>query len=88
MHRVYPGRPPQCLELGGEQVLARPGALAAHHVQEAIEIVLGASEDEDRRRMLGLVELLRRLATEAGARARAAAPRFRRSAEPRRRARR
>jgi hypothetical protein len=48
--------------------VAAAGPLAAHHVQEAIEIVLGASEDEDRRRLLGLVELLRRLATEAGAR--------------------
>ena len=46
---------------------ASAGALAAHGVQIAIEEILGAADDNDRRRLLGLVDLLRRLAVEADA---------------------
>lgn len=41
------------------------GPLHAHEVQIALETILGAAADEDRRRLLVLVDLLRRLAVEA-----------------------
>ena len=48
--------------------VAAAGPLPSHHAQAAIERVLATAKDDDRRRLLGLVELLRRLAVEAGAR--------------------
>jgi hypothetical protein len=60
---VVPGR-----WAGSLADIVAAGPLAAHHVQVAIEAVLARAADDDRRRLLGLVELLRRLATEAGAR--------------------
>jgi uncharacterized protein DUF6493 len=47
--------------------VAAAGPLAAHDVQVAIEEILAAAEGDDRRRLLGLVDLLRRLAVEADA---------------------
>ncbi len=47
--------------------VAAAGPLAAHDVQLAIEEVLAAANDDDRRRLLGLVDLLRRLVVEADA---------------------
>jgi hypothetical protein len=47
--------------------VATAGALAAHYVQAALERVLAAAAHSDRRRLLGSVELLRRLAVEADA---------------------
>jgi hypothetical protein len=47
--------------------VAAAGPLAAHDVQAAVEAVLAAATDDDRRRLLGLVDLLRRLAAEADA---------------------
>jgi hypothetical protein len=47
--------------------IAGAGQLHAHDVQVAIEAVLAAAGEDDRRRLLVLVDLLRRLAAEAGA---------------------
>ena len=47
--------------------VAATGPLAAYDAQAAIETVLAAATDDDRRRLLGVVELLRRLAVEADA---------------------
>jgi hypothetical protein len=50
--------------------VAAASPLAAHDVQVAIERVLAAASSDDRRRLLGVVELLRRIAVEADARVR------------------
>jgi hypothetical protein len=47
--------------------VAAGGPLCAHDVQIAIEAILAAADAADRRRLLGLVDLLRRLAVEADA---------------------
>jgi hypothetical protein len=47
--------------------VAGAGPLTAFDVQAALERVVAAAGGEDRRRLLGVVELLRRLATEADA---------------------
>ena len=47
--------------------VAAANALAAHEVQATIEHILAAANDADRRRLLGVVDLLRRLAIEADA---------------------
>lgn len=47
--------------------VAAAGPLAAHDVQVTIEQILAAADSDDRRRLVGLVDLLRRLAVEADA---------------------
>ena len=47
--------------------VASAGALHAHDVQVTLEAVFAAGTDDDRDRLLVLVDLLRRLAVEAGA---------------------
>jgi hypothetical protein len=47
--------------------VAAAGPLQAHDVQAAIETTLAAAAESDRRRLLGLVDLLRSLAVDAGA---------------------
>ena len=47
--------------------VAAAGPLPAHDVQAAIEVVLAPATAEDSRRLLGLVDLLRRLAVDADA---------------------
>ena len=47
--------------------VAAAGPLEAHDVQLAVEKILAAANDDDRRRLLGLVDLLRRLAVAADA---------------------
>ena len=47
--------------------VAAASPLHAHHTQVAIEPALAGAQDRDRRRVLGLVDLLRRLAVEADA---------------------
>lgn len=64
--RAHSGSVPSRWAPGLEGVAAT-GPLHAHDVQAAIETVLAAARDEDRRRLLALVELLRRLAVDAGA---------------------
>ena len=51
--------------------VAGAGALHAHDVQVAIEAVLASAAEDDRRRLIVLVELLRRLAVDADAAIRA-----------------
>jgi hypothetical protein len=47
--------------------VAAAGPLAAHDVQVAIEKILAVATEDDRRRLLGLVDLIRRLAVDADA---------------------
>jgi Family of unknown function (DUF6493) len=47
--------------------VAAAGPLQAHHVQRAIEVVLAAALPDDRRRLHGVVQVLRRLALEGDA---------------------
>ncbi|MEY2513454.1 MAG: hypothetical protein QOJ89_812 [bacterium] len=47
--------------------VAGAGPLHAHDVQAAIETLLASAAEDDRRRLIVLVELLRRLAVDAGA---------------------